>query len=68
MVDVVLGRERSSCPPGAGLIHRFGNSGIELFSGHRLGLLGELVEGAFQTAPHLRGELLPMELNGDGEP
>ena len=31
------------------MIHRFVNSGIELFSGHRLGLLAELVEGTFQT-------------------
>jgi len=31
------------------MIHRFVNSGIELFIGNGLGLAGELVEGAFQT-------------------
>jgi hypothetical protein len=31
------------------MIHRFVNSGIELFIGNVLGLAGELVEGASQT-------------------
>ena len=44
-------RERFSYPPGADLFHRFVDSGIELFSGDRLGLLGELVkEGAFRRS------------------
>lgn len=34
---------------GGDMIHGFVNSGIEFFIGNALGLVGELVEGAFQT-------------------